>query len=354
MKSNRSKIMIVFCTIFFIFNSKAQFKYIEPPIDMIKVLDIIVDTIEYKDVTRYLPKDYKKDGSVDYTEYLQKAIEENERILLPNFPLLINDKGLHLYDNSKIYFQKGTSILLSPSKRSKYAIINLEGVNNVSIYSPKLIGDRLDHIGESGEWGMGINIRSSSNIQIYNANIKNCWGDGIYLGSIDGKTPNFNISISGGVIDNNRRNGISIISASNVTIKDILLSNSNGTLPMAGIDIEPNYNLEELHNVRLDNIITYNNEDVGFLIYLGSMLGSDRKDVQINLLNCKDYYSKASISIPGLRNDYDDTIKKINGEIIIDNFSSYHSHILFRKSSGNYVYTPQIKVSNVNFIPENK
>lgn len=292
----------------------------------------------------YLPKDYVEDGSVDYTSFLQKAIDENKKISMPNFPILVNDTGLHLRDGTELFFQQSSKLILKASKKTNYGVINIDNVRDIVLYAPKIEGDRYIHLGTDGEWGMGINILNSSNVKIINANISNCWGDGIYLGSKSNRSTNSKILIEGGVIDNNRRNGISVISVNGLIVDRVLLSNSNGTLPMAGIDFEPNSNSETLKSISVSNTISYNNGDVGFLIYLGSMLGVKFKEVQIRLTNCTDITSKKSISIPGLRNDYDHSIQKLGGEIVIKNFTSHDADIVFEKSSGNYIYTPPIDI----------
>lgn len=336
----------VFLLIFFI-GCQAQFKYRVPPENLKKKVSINVVQEDFKSILSYLPKNYDKTGNKDYTNYLQNAINENEKILLPNFPILINDKGLNLKNNSEILFQKNSKLLLKSSAKGKYGIINIIGLSNVALYNPSIIGDRSNHRGKGGEWGMGINILGSNNVSILNPNISMCWGDGIYIGTHGHGLINSDILISGGILNNNRRNAISIISGRKVSVKGVLLSNTNGTLPMAGIDIEPNNNLDKLEDIRIENSISYNNGDSGFLIYLGSLLGNETREVVISIDDCTDYFSRKSISIPGLRNDYKSHIQKISGMINIKNFSSHDSEIAFERSSGNYIYTPSINVDGI-------
>jgi hypothetical protein len=133
---------------------------------------------------KYLPKNFVRNGSVDYTIFLQKGISENETVVFPDFPVLISDQGLNLKSNSVVLFSTNSQIILRPSNKDTYNMLNIEGIDNVKVYYPKLKGDLLSHKGKTGEWGMGIGIRSSQNIEIYNAQIEECWGDGIYVGFI--------------------------------------------------------------------------------------------------------------------------------------------------------------------------
>src|SRR5690606_13000285 len=165
----------------------------------------------YKSILEYLPKNYVKDGTIDYTGYIQKAIDENKNIVLPNFPILINDGGLKLKSNFNLFFQKESALIMKPSTKTKYSFFSLTEVDNVNIYNPTLLGDRKTHLSNKGEWGMGISIYGSTNVKIYNVNIKDTWGDGIYINSNKNKH-SYNVLIKNGYIDNARRNGISIIS----------------------------------------------------------------------------------------------------------------------------------------------
>lgn len=346
---NSFSVVLITCVFLLILSMgcHAQFRYRTPPASLEKRVQISIVQKDFASILSYLPKGYDRTGNKDYTVYLQRAIDENKKILMPNFPLLINDKGINLRSNSEILFQKKSKLILKPSERGKYGIINIVDLSNVTLYNPTIVGDRVNHRGKDGEWGMGINILGANNVSVLNPNISMCWGDGIYVGTHAGYLISSNVLISGGVLDNNRRNGISIISGRKIVVKGVLMSNTNGTLPMAGIDVEPNGNLDKLEGISIENSISYNNGDSGFLIFLGSMLGNEARDVKINIESCADYFSRKSISIPGLRNDYKSHIQMIKGLISIVNFSSYDSKIAFERSTGNYIYTPSISIDNI-------
>lgn len=263
-----------------------------------------------KDVTSYLPINYVKDATVDYTEFLQKALDENRSVILPNFPLMINDEGLKVKSNSVIIFNEKTKLIKSKTDKSNYDIIRIGNVNNVKIYFANIEGDRYEHITNKGEWGMGIGIWNSKYVQLISPNIKYCWGDGIYINNSD------NISISRAVTNNNRRNGVSIISGENIMIDNLLSANNNGTAPKAGIDIEPNNNNERIKNVTLKNIITYNNFQ-GILISLYFLSGQNDKNVSINVDNHLDESSDYSFAMHLIKKERD--YKPIIGYINISN-----------------------------------
>ncbi|WP_293943119.1 MULTISPECIES: right-handed parallel beta-helix repeat-containing protein [unclassified Sphingobacterium] len=301
---------------------------------------------QFVEIVNYLPPNHVKDGSVDYTNFIQKAISENSYVKMPNFPIQINDNGIHLSNNSIIVFNEKSKLYLKPSRKQQFAMLKIENKKNVTLINPVLEGDRKKHLGSGGEWGMGISILSSSNVKILNPSIRNCWGDGIYINRLSGNKNSDNIIINGGMMDFNRRNGISIISGSNIYIKNILLSNQSGTLPMAGLAIEPNNSNDILKGIHLDNIVTHNNNESGIGIVLVKLIGNSLKTVSIDVNNHIDNGSKNSVLISGLKSKYQSQIKKIGGNI------SFNSCVWNGKSNAarigsNFNYMPTLTISKV-------
>lgn len=263
------------------------------------------------DITNYLPANYSKNGNVDYTYYIQKGILENKNVLFPNFPILIDDKGLKVPNNSVLIFNKNSKIILKGSFNSNYNILDIRNIKNVKVYFAQIVGDRDGHNGKGGEWGMGIGIWNSANVNIIKPFISNCWGDGIY---VNGGT---NINILNPVLNHNRRNGISIISGDSIVIKNMLSANTDGTLPKAGIDIEPNNNkVDYIKHVTIDNPITYNNYR-GILVSLYNMSGSLDKKVNVQINNPIDDGSNRGIDLYVNKKKFDD--RSISGSITINN-----------------------------------
>lgn len=341
-------------SLFFIINCSnsgdSTFKYLKVPNNLIKTESVAdLNLSGYRDITSYLPKGYSKKGNIDYTNYIQKALDNEKKILMPNFPILVNVKGVSVHSNTSIVFQSKSNIVMQPNDKTNYGIINIVNKSNINLYNVKVTGDRYKHLGNKGEWGMGINIIGSKNINIINPKVTQCWGDGIYIGT-RGILPE-NIIISGGIVDDNRRNGISIISGKDITVKNIVLSNTNGTLPMSGIDLEPNNSNETLINVNLNNIYSYNNAKNGYSINFNSLLKNKNSKISIKINNCKDYYSLYSFFIPGVRNS-NITNYRLNGNIEILDFKSYSSHNPIR-FLGNYEFAPNIQVSGYQVFENN-
>ncbi|QGA27956.1 hypothetical protein GFH32_17190 [Sphingobacteruim zhuxiongii] len=296
-------------------------------------------------MTKYLPGGFVNDGSKDYTEYIQKALDENLNVIFPDFPLLINDKGLSFKSGSVVKFQRGSKLVLKPSRKSTYYMVKIHDKRNVILINPVLEGDRKRHLGKGGEWGMGIDIRGSEGIKILNPIVRNCWGDGIYIGQMSGK-PSKGVEIVNAFLDYNRRNGLSITSGSQISIKSPVISNTNGTLPMCGIDIEPNNNQDLIDDILIENAYTFNNTNSGLIIGLGKLIGPLNKQVNINIRNHIDEGSDIGFYFGGILPIDRKKGKSLQGTINVENPSwnnNVSRPILTRRGFGR---APHLRISN--------
>src|SRR5690606_37883496 len=221
-----------------------------------------IDLKGFYDATKSLPSDHVKDGSVDYTKFIQQAFDNYTKVILPDFPICVT--GVFPNSNSIIYFSKSSQLVLKPTDRERYQVLGLHGVENITIYNANVKGDLDKHLGKKGEWGFGIDIRNSRNIELYNSKITNCWGDGIvvaygtkgFFGKKTFKTAD--IVISDFNISYCRRNGITVGGVNNLTINNGVISNIKGTPPQAGIMIEPDRTKYILKDISVTNVLTSN------------------------------------------------------------------------------------------------
>ena len=233
----------------------------------------------------YLPEIYVRDGTIDYTPYLQNALNNERHLIMPNFPVSINDNGLTVSDSTVIVFLPESLLKLLPSAKGNYEILRVHNVTDVILIAPKLTGDRYTHKSSNGEWGMGVSIPSSENIKVIDAQINECWGDGIYIGRTSKNNASKDIRISGGIINESRRNGISIISVDGLNIDGVLIANTYGTNPQAAIDFEPNKSDELLRCIVKDTKL-YNNKNQGVLFVFNQLKQSQALvDIQLSGIN---------------------------------------------------------------------
>ena len=234
-----------------------------------------------------LPAGYVKDGSRDYTSYVQAAVTKYSNIVFPAFPIQVNDKGIIIGSNKVITFEPGSQIRLKPTSLGTYNILKIAAATNVTLYNPVIIGDRATHTGTTGEHGMGIAIWGSSNVTIYNPKVSYCWGDGIYLGQAGNSINCKNITIQGAWLKKNRRSGITVIGVDGLLMDNLYAGYNDGTSPYSGINFEPNNSTSEFKNVRLNNPRTEFNKN-GIQIGVRRMLATTNKYLDITVVNHTD------------------------------------------------------------------
>lgn len=127
------------------------------------------------------------------------------------------------------------NIVLKPNDYTWYYIVKIIGTDVKITGRGAIIGDKANHFGDSGEWGMGIAVLDAKNVLIKNIRICDCWGDCLYINGMSK-----GINVHNVLMDNGRRQGISIISGDNIDINHCTIKNVPGTDPQYAIDIEPN------------------------------------------------------------------------------------------------------------------
>jgi parallel beta-helix repeat protein len=182
----------------------------------------------------------KGDGVTNDLAAFQKAVAAVKKggiVWVPAGKYLVDvsdTNTIKLKDDMKFAMDPKAIIMVKPNALKRHYVINVGAANNVEVYGGQIVGDRNKHKSTVGEWGYGIRVGGGKNIYIHDMKISNMWGDGICLGGYpDG------VTIRRVLSTNNRRQGLSITTASNVKVLDSEFSFTNGTAPMYGIDIEP-------------------------------------------------------------------------------------------------------------------
>lgn len=193
----------------------------------------------------------------DFRTFLQNIVNSYSNILIKGgtyeIELTNEYRGIRPQNGSTITFESNAKIKVKPNRLNVYSVIDLRSRSNITIINPNIEGDKYTHLGTTGEWGNGINISDCDHIRIINARISKMWGDGMYIKNCN------NVEIHNTHILDNRRQGISIISGNNIKIHNIIVEDTGGTLPGYGINIEPNWNGENVTGLKLYNPIFRNN-----------------------------------------------------------------------------------------------
>ncbi len=188
------------------------------------------------------------DGTTDDTNAIQKAINAvagtGGTVRVPDGVYRINAAarreagvhGLEIRGAMTLSLSSGATLQAIPNSSENYVVVMVfPGARDVNIIGGTIMGERGAHGGKTGEWGMGVSIVGAHHISVDGVISKENWGDGFYVSDESSDVHFVNV-----VADHNRRQGLSIVSVDGMTVKDSTFSNTAGTLPEAGIDIEPN------------------------------------------------------------------------------------------------------------------
>ena len=241
----------------------------------------------------------------DATEALQAAIDSGApKVVVENMgrPWIVS-RTINLRSNQEIVFEKG--VIVEAKKGAflgKGDCLFLAALQrNITIigYGAVLRMRKLDYTQppyEKAEWRHALSIRSCENVRVFGLTLASSGGDGIYLGVAKRGVPNSNIHIKDVVCVDNYRQGISVISAENVLMENVVMRDTSGTPPMAGIDFEPNDPTEVLSNIVMRNCVVQNNSGDGFAFYLHN-LNSASRPISIRLEGCRSIGNRHSVSI---------------------------------------------------------
>jgi polygalacturonase len=196
----------------------------------------------------------KGDGETDDTAAIQAAIDEvggtGGTVLVPKGTYMVDAMGknrLTLKSEMTLKLSNNATLKAIPNDSKKYSVLSISGVSNVTVTGGTLEGERDQHKGEKGEWGMGIHIdEDASHIVINGVTARNMWGDGFYVqGASD-------VKFCSVIADGNRRQGMSIIAANGLLVLNSTFKNTQGTRPSAGIDFEPDDADQKVTDVRIE------------------------------------------------------------------------------------------------------
>lgn len=181
------------------------------------------------------------DDSKNHTAYVPAGVYDID---------LTKHNGIVMRRNYKLYMHKDAVLRAMKTDKNECQVINVgssghkddpDYYSNIEISGGTIIGD-LREAGKDGEGVMGIRIQYAKDIYIHDVTVKECRGDGIYIGGNgNGST---NICITGCTIEDNSRNCLGIVSVHNLYVDNCNISGAGslfgGKAPRACILIEKN------------------------------------------------------------------------------------------------------------------
>lgn len=291
---------------------------------------------------------------IDFTTELNLvsviAADKNLSLIFNSGEYLIDgtlngNTGFTIPSNSNIITEKNTIFKCIPNSSTNYAVITIRQSSNIYINKLKIEGDRENHNGTTGEWGMGLNFLTASDVRIDSVEVNQCWGDGVYFGKAVLGDTNSNIIIGECKANRNRRQGISFITGRDIVVNNAKISFTGGTAPGAGVDFEPNHPEDMLNNITLNDISTNNNIGGGILMVLGK-LNSTTLPVNIKI---NGHTSREEATFP-IRTKLSERVlgKIVYNNLVSDGAPTWGINLL------NYINYPDIQINNPTIYNANR
>ena len=262
-------------------------------------------------------------GKDDATAAFEAAIATGAKKVIvddPGFPYII--RPVFLRSDLEIVFQnnvlvrakkgefRGRTDSLFKARDAKNLIIRGEGnatleMNKSDYQNPKEYA--------WAEWRMCVSIAGCENVVIRDLTLKSSGGDGIYVGATTKLAGCRNVLIDNVICDNHHRQGISVISADGLVIRNSKFINTSGTPPACGVDFEPNHSYNFLTNILVENCDFSGNSSSGILFHLLTLKKDVTKPVSITVKNCTaNNNGNKALTV---------NIGDVSGEIVVDNCS---------------------------------
>ena len=206
------------------------------------------------------------DGETFDTAAIQKAVDALPPGGVLRFPpgtyRIESDRGIKLKDDMRVDLRQATLVADNVS-RAKCRILDIEGRRNIVISGGTLVGSRDG----TPDWGIGIRASDASDLVIENVTLRDFFFDGIIL---TGDRGSERVTVRGVVAESNRRTGLAIVSATDVTVEDSTFASTRGQSPEAGVNGEPNRG-QQVRNVSFRRCTFRGNAGGG--LYLHRALG---------------------------------------------------------------------------------
>jgi hypothetical protein len=219
------------------------------------------------------------DGVSDDTSAIQAAINSlpstGGTVFVPAGTYLV-DAVRTLKLRSNMHFQLDPAAILTakPNSSDTYSVLYAQQLHDLEISGGQILGERDRHIGTTGEGGHCIRILGCTGVTIRDMRLADGWGDGLVVGP----KPNFgkrftyssDVEVANIVCNRNRRNGLSITNVIGMKVYDSEFSDTIGTKPQCGIDIEPNKDIDDsghCDQVHIENCVMKGNRAYGVNVW---------------------------------------------------------------------------------------
>jgi len=226
------------------------------------------------------------DGKTDNTAALKILLGDGNRTIHIPAGDYVSGK-IYIPSNTVLLLDSGVILQNSGQLGPEDSFINIAASTNVYVsgYGAKVLGDR--DVYPPGEQRHGVLITESDNVVIDGLESSNNAGDGFTISAPEVPPQgqySENIVLNDCLASNNRRQGLSIVSARNVYVVNCQFQYTQGTAPEFGIDLEPDFPDQLLDHIIILQPFTLANHGGGIAIYLEN-LNANSYPVDIEILD---------------------------------------------------------------------
>jgi hypothetical protein len=264
----------------------------------------------------------------DDTSVLQNAVKttaaSGQVLRIPAGKYNVNP--ISFPDNSQVALDAGVTITANAGYGPSDKMLNIKSQNvtiagagaTSVIFQMRKAEYAAEHAVDGSEYRHCLNIEGASNVKISGISCNQSGGDGLYIGaaSLQG-APSQNVTISDCIFDQNFRQGFSLISGEHVFIYRSYFTNTSGTNPEAGIDVEPNNPSDVAADVHIEDSFTTGNAGPGVKLSIWKLTGASQA-VDITVLR---HHSNSNLQSGYDANNSDLTVNTQGQLLVRDSFS---------------------------------
>ena len=289
-------------------------------------------------------------GTVFFPDGAYLVKETETTVNNDRYAILVNGK-----ENLTLLFSSEAVIQHATSSSAFYRTILIKNSNEITVKGGTLIGDLDTHTPEYKDGydgminthGYGIRMIDSTNLVIDGVELLKYYGDPLIICSEQNPYNGCqNVVIKNCRIHDSARNGITVTSCQGLLVKNCEIYNITGAMPMAGIDIEGEYEGAVNEDITLDGCNILNNGYQSIAVQLVSN--------NVTIKNCR--FDNLSMG--------DNAKNLVISDCIVEDYINACSNLLIKNSKINgllptnakdisvigCVFTPKDNnTSNVNF-----
>jgi len=228
-------------------------------------------------------------------------------------------------DDSQLVLDAGVTITansgygpLDKMLNIKSRKVTIAGVEASSvIFKMRKAEYAAEHASDGSEYRHCLDIEGASNVTISGISCNQSGGDGLYIGYGAQGQPSQNVTVSDSIFDQNFRQGWSLISGQHIYVYRCHFTNTSGTNPEAGLDIEPNVPSGVVADVHIEDSFTNGNAGPGVKLAFWKINGTSQT-VDITILR----HHSSSNGQSGYDANNNDVSSNAQGKVLVqDSFS---------------------------------